>query len=72
MAKMNSVTILLSLATNKDWALHQFDIKNAFLHGDLKEEVYMDILSRFDDSKSVGKVCKLKKSLYSQNQYSRA
>ena len=63
-AKMNLIRILLSLAANKDWALHQFDVKNIFLHGDLEEEVYMDIPPGFDDSKSAGKVCKLKKSLY--------
>ena len=34
--KMNSVRILLSLATNKDWVLHQFDVINAFLYGDLE------------------------------------
>ena len=43
MAKMNSVRILLSLAANMDWALHQFDVKNIFLHGDMKDDVYMDI-----------------------------
>ena len=42
-AKLNSVRILLSLAANLNWPLHQFDVKNAFLHGDLAEEFYMDI-----------------------------
>jgi Reverse transcriptase (RNA-dependent DNA polymerase) len=37
-AKLNSIRVLLSLAANFDWPLHQFDVKNAFLHGDLEEK----------------------------------
>ncbi|RDY10281.1 Copia protein, partial [Mucuna pruriens] len=39
-AKMNTVRVILSLATNYGWELQQFDVKNAFLHGEL-EEIYM-------------------------------
>ncbi|GAA0184851.1 transmembrane signal receptor [Lithospermum erythrorhizon] len=35
-AKLNTVRVLLSLATNLDWELHQLEIKNAFLNGDLE------------------------------------
>ena len=37
-ANMNIVRILLSLVANYNWDLQQFDVKNAFLNGDLEEE----------------------------------
>jgi hypothetical protein len=40
-AKLNSIRIIISLAANLDWPLHQLDVKNAFLHGDLIKTVYM-------------------------------
>ncbi|XP_024199234.1 uncharacterized protein LOC112202450 [Rosa chinensis] len=72
-AKINTVRILISLAANKDWPLHQFDVKNAFLNGNLEEEVYMDVPPGVRNYPSdVGKVCKLKKSLYGLKQSPRA
>ncbi|RVW40360.1 Retrovirus-related Pol polyprotein from transposon RE2 [Vitis vinifera] len=40
-AKLNTIRVLLSLVANLDWPLRQFDIKNAFLNGELEEEVFM-------------------------------
>jgi hypothetical protein len=71
-AKMSTVRTLISCATNLDWPLHQLDVKNAFLHGDLQEEVYMDIPPGFATSQTKGKVLRLKKSLYGLKQSPRA
>ena len=66
-AKMTSVQVFLSVAVAKGWALHQMDVNNAFLHGDLNEEVYMTVPLGF---KAVfpNKVCRLRKSLYGLRQ----
>jgi Reverse transcriptase (RNA-dependent DNA polymerase) len=42
-AKMNTIRILLSIAVNNDWNLHQMDVKNPFLQGIFEEEVYMNL-----------------------------
>ena len=62
-AKMNTFRILISLVVNLNWKLKQYDIKNAFLHGDLDEEIYMTVPPRFEEVYSTNKVCKLKKAL---------
>jgi Reverse transcriptase (RNA-dependent DNA polymerase) len=67
-AKMSTVRTLISLAANGGWKLHQFDVKNVFLHGDLLEEVYMEVPQGFGTKQTVGKVCRLKKSLYGLKQ----
>jgi hypothetical protein len=71
-AKLSTVRILLSLAANLDWPLHQFDVKNAFLHGDLEEEVYMDLPPGYTASTETKVVCKLQRALYGLKQSPRA
>ena len=71
-AKMNIVRVLLSLAANCQCSLQQFDVKNAFLHGDLEEEVYMETPPGFSTDFKINSVCKLKKALYGLKQSPRA
>ena len=66
-AKMNTIRILLSLAINFDWELHQYNVKNAFLHGELEEEIYMSIPPGFNESDG-NKICRLKKAPYGLKQ----
>ena len=70
-AKMNTMRILLSLAAHFNWQLLQYDIKNAFLHGELDEEIFMNIPPGFEGDKS-NKVCKLRKAFYGLKQSHRA
>eukprot|EP00253_Pinus_taeda_P034783 PITA_34783 len=70
-AKINSIRLVLSLAASLKWEVHQMDVKSAFLHGDLHEEIYMEHPIGFIQTDS-SLVCRLKKSLYGLKQAPRA
>ncbi|XP_076951121.1 uncharacterized protein LOC143624310 [Bidens hawaiensis] len=71
-AKFDTIQGLFSIAANEGWPLHQFDVKNAFLHGELEEEVYMEAPPGFIKNFKTKEVCRLKKSLYGLKQSPRA
>jgi hypothetical protein len=67
---MDSIRLALAIAATKVWEVHQMDVKNPFLHGDISEDIYMEQPQGFMQDSSL--VCRLKKSLYGLKQALRA
>lgn len=67
-ARIETIRLLISLAASHGWEIHHLDVKTAFLHGDLKEIVYVTQPEGFEIEGCEGKVYKLNKALYGLKQ----
>ena len=68
--KLTTVQVLLAIIAIQNWSLAQLDVNNAFLNGDLFEEVYLDLPLSYG-IKRENLVCKLNNSIYGLKQASR-
>jgi hypothetical protein len=71
-AKMSTIRLVLAMAAQQGWKVHQLDVKSAFLNEDLKELVYMCQPKGFQVAGKEHLVCRLKKALYGLKQAPRA
>ena len=62
-AKMTIIRVFLAVVAAKGWHLHQMDVKNVFVQGELEEHVYMVQSPGFHSETNTSVVCRLKKSL---------
>ena len=71
-ARLESITLLISFAVNNSITLYQMDVKSEFLNGYIDEEVYVHQPPGFENSKHKEYIFKLKKSVYGLKQAPRA
>jgi transposase InsO family protein len=71
-SKLATLRTLLAVVNERDMELEHLDVKTAFLHGDLQEEIYMDLPEGYGFSVGSKLACKLQKTLYGLKQAPRA
>ena len=71
-ARLSSIRVLFSIALDQSWPLHQLDVSNAFLYGDLDEQVFMEQPPGYVAQGESSEVCLLKKAIYGLKQSPRA
>ncbi|KAG7594051.1 Integrase catalytic core [Arabidopsis thaliana x Arabidopsis arenosa] len=71
-ARIETIRLLIKLAASHGWEIHHLDVKTAFLHGELKENVYVYQPEGFEREESRNRVYKLNKALYGLRQAPRA
>ena len=67
-ARLDTIRVVISLAALKEWTIYQLDVKSAFLHGELSEEVFVEQSPGYEQKGNEQKVYKLKKALYGLKQ----
>ena len=67
-----SVRVLLSLAVNQAWSLHQLDVSNAFLYGNLVDQIILEQPLGYVAKGESSKVCFLRRAIYGLMQSPRA
>ena len=70
-ARLDTLRLLLNLAAIFDMEVHCIDMKTAFLHGSLDEEIYMEQPEGFVEKGNEDKVCRLLKAIYGLKQAGR-
>jgi hypothetical protein len=61
-ARLDTIRMVLSLAAQKSWLIYQLDVKLAFLHGEINEEVFVDQPPSYEQKGEETKVYRLKKA----------
>ncbi len=64
--------VVIAVGASRGWVLHQMDVKNACLHGELQKEVYFDQPPGYKDMSHLDYVCRLRTTLYGLKQALRA